>query len=372
MKQLQKERDSNIELLRILSMLMIIAHHYVVNSGLTSLFSYPASKNMVFLQLFGFGGKIGINIFVLITGYYMCTKPLTLRRVLKVMGTLIFWPAAIYLIYNTAITHQPVQLMAFLRRSFSFLLNPLSNFSGTYIYLLFLVPALNLLIKQLTRRQLLVLICTVVFLLSGISTLVINTENWNYINWMATVYLIGGYLRKHPIKLLDSLSISAVFTLFSLSICWGSILFINAHYQEMNEKGINYYYYVSNSNKFPALLLAIAIFSVLRAAKIRPSRAINLIASTTFGVFLIHASSDLREYIWGTILKNVEFYQSPMLPLHAVASTIGIFVICSMMDLIRMYCIGKPMMRLLKPTIDKFESIFSKCFYTPSEQDSPQ
>lgn len=32
-----KERSSNFELYRIICMLMIVAHHFVVNSGLTSL-----------------------------------------------------------------------------------------------------------------------------------------------------------------------------------------------------------------------------------------------------------------------------------------------------------------------------------------------
>lgn len=31
-----RERASNLELYRIICMLMIVAHHYVVNSGLTS------------------------------------------------------------------------------------------------------------------------------------------------------------------------------------------------------------------------------------------------------------------------------------------------------------------------------------------------
>lgn len=32
----KKERNSNLELFRILTMMAIVAHHYVVNSGLTS------------------------------------------------------------------------------------------------------------------------------------------------------------------------------------------------------------------------------------------------------------------------------------------------------------------------------------------------
>ena len=68
----QSSRDSNFELFRIILMLAIVAHHYVVNSGLTGLYDFNnITGNMVFLQLFGFAGKIGINCFVFITGYFM-------------------------------------------------------------------------------------------------------------------------------------------------------------------------------------------------------------------------------------------------------------------------------------------------------------
>lgn len=64
-------RSSNIELLRILSMLMIVAHHFVVNSGLLNCIDSQVKFNFrdYFLLLFGWAGKTGINCFVLITGY---------------------------------------------------------------------------------------------------------------------------------------------------------------------------------------------------------------------------------------------------------------------------------------------------------------
>ena len=72
-------RDSNIELYRILMMLLIIAHHYVVNSGLDTkggpIYADPLSAPSLFLLLFGAWGKMGLNCFVLVTGYYMCHGP---------------------------------------------------------------------------------------------------------------------------------------------------------------------------------------------------------------------------------------------------------------------------------------------------------
>ena len=65
-------------------MLMIIAHHYVVNSGITELYNFSqVSGNQMFLELLGWGGKTGINCFLLITGYFMCKQDFTWRKFLK-------------------------------------------------------------------------------------------------------------------------------------------------------------------------------------------------------------------------------------------------------------------------------------------------
>lgn len=67
-----KSRNSNIELLRILMMITIIAHHYVINSGITELYDFNnITGNMIFQQIFGFSGKTIINVFLLISGYFI-------------------------------------------------------------------------------------------------------------------------------------------------------------------------------------------------------------------------------------------------------------------------------------------------------------
>ena len=74
----KKVRSSNFELYRIICMMMIVAHHYVVLSGLTNpgspLLQDPLSSNSIWLYLFGMWGKTGINCFLMITGYFMCTS----------------------------------------------------------------------------------------------------------------------------------------------------------------------------------------------------------------------------------------------------------------------------------------------------------
>ena len=52
MVEVKKERNSNLELYRVVVMLLIVAHHYVVNSGLFQLMeSSLLSGNTLFLYV---------------------------------------------------------------------------------------------------------------------------------------------------------------------------------------------------------------------------------------------------------------------------------------------------------------------------------
>ena len=85
-------RNSNLELYRIIVMLSIVAHHYVVNSGLMSLMDAdPMNPKSLFLYLVGMWGKTGINCFILITGFFMCQSHITLRKFLKLILQIEFY-----------------------------------------------------------------------------------------------------------------------------------------------------------------------------------------------------------------------------------------------------------------------------------------
>ena len=53
-----KQRNSNLELYRIIVMLLIVAHHYVVNSGLMEeMAKEPLSSRSIFFYIFWNVGK---------------------------------------------------------------------------------------------------------------------------------------------------------------------------------------------------------------------------------------------------------------------------------------------------------------------------
>ena len=69
------ERNSNLELLRIFSMFLIVTHHFAIHSGLP-LWNFSSSNalNLIWSQWLCLGGKLGVDLFVLISGYFLATK----------------------------------------------------------------------------------------------------------------------------------------------------------------------------------------------------------------------------------------------------------------------------------------------------------
>ena len=99
-RQTDRQRNTNLELFRIISMLFIVAHHYVVNSGMMEQMSAnPFAINSLFFYVFGAWGKTGINCFVMITGYFMCKSHITVKKFLKLLLEIEFYKIIIFLIF---------------------------------------------------------------------------------------------------------------------------------------------------------------------------------------------------------------------------------------------------------------------------------
>lgn len=59
---MKRERNSGIEVLRIISMLLIIAYHFAVH-GLVNT-GFFDNKNNYVINAFAIGGKLGVSVFV--------------------------------------------------------------------------------------------------------------------------------------------------------------------------------------------------------------------------------------------------------------------------------------------------------------------
>lgn len=101
--------------------------------------------------------------------------------------------------------------------------------------------------------------------------------------------------------------------------------------------------------------MSVLLFCFFKNINIGYNKSINKIAATVFGVFLIHTSGDaMRHFLWNDLFKTPEFYHSDSLYLHAFISALGVFSICSVIDMGRIMWIEKPILNALKSVKCKF------------------
>lgn len=99
-----------------------------------------------------------------------------------------------------------------------------------------------------------------------------------------------------------------------------------------------FYHMVIGSDKLLAIAIAITLFFCFKNLKLGYHKFVNTIATTTFGVLLIHADSDaMRTFLWKMVFRVPEQYWKPLpdLILHAICTVLIVYVICVIIDLMR-------------------------------------
>jgi hypothetical protein len=340
----KQPRSSNLELYRILCMLMIVAHHYVVNSGLTGvdgvLVTEPTAANSLFLSIFGAWGKTGINCFLMITGYFMCTSRITVRKFVKLLGQIYLYHLLLYPILLIA-GYESLSLIRIAK-----LIMPTwgftNNFTGCFIGFWLTIPFLNILVQNMNKRQhelLLLLLLAMFTLLGSIPTFRVTI---NYVTWFGIIYFIASYIRLYPQHIFERGNLWGWLTLanvlLAITSIWGLRFFFGT-------TGAKYsYFFISDSNRIFALAIAVCSFLWFKNMDIKYSKIINAFGAGTFGVLLIHANSDaMRAWLWKDTVDVVGHYSLPLgqLALFSIGVILAVFIICNLIDQLRIATIER-------------------------------
>ena len=340
-------RESNLELFRIITMLCIVAHHYVVNSGMISMLPQDGSIDWktIFLLVFGWGGKTGINCFVLITGYFMCQSEITVKKYLKLVFERYFYAILFFVIFGVT-GYTPFSGKGLLKTIFPFFTIQ-SNFVACYLLFYLFIPFLNKLIHVMSEKEHLLLLGLCLIIYTVFPSFAMANVNFNYITWFIIIYFLASYLRIYEKTWFHNTRLWGALMIISLALSWASVVGVYWIQAKFGYSGYQYFF-VSDSNKVLAVSTAVCAFMFFKNIKIRKSKFINTIAMSTFGVLLIHANSDsMRQWLWQDVLRNTEFFNSPLLIIHALLSVLGIYIVCTIIDQMRIRFLEKPLFKYL-------------------------
>lgn len=197
-KERKKERNlklrfSNIELLRIISMLMVILSHYYCHGNFPE--DSFLSANKIVMQLLSCGGKIAVDIFVIISGYFLVTQKFSWLKLSKFLSTTYFWSLSV-LIFSISLFGIESLRPDLIQKSL-IPITPISWFARAYLHLYLIFPLLNKLIYRLEKKKLLLIISSLLIVFFVVPTIK-NVALGGYGNSLfmfSCLYFIGAYLR---------------------------------------------------------------------------------------------------------------------------------------------------------------------------------
>lgn len=328
-------RDSRFELLRIVSMLFIIAGHYANHGGVLN---NSIGINRILGSFAHAGVYIGVNCFVLVSAYFLLNTKFSIKRVVKIEMQTLFYSILAFLVAYFYF-HAPITG----KETIKVLLPTIFKeywFVTAYMGLLFLSPFLNFIIQKFTEN----LIYYKKFLLIGTLMLSIipfftpTSVPWGSdFLWFIYLYFLMGYLKTKDFNLTTKAKWGRKlfgFCFISSLVSSVILILIVDSMPALNRVGVISYLSLYKESPFQ-LLGAIGLFVLFANIKMRPSKWVNRIAATTFGVYLIHDNPLLRPHLWQDVLHTSQFYGSSFLGLHMIVSIAVVFLICSLVDGLR-------------------------------------
>ena len=335
----KKTRSSNIELLRIVAMLMIISYHIIlhcVNVQLVNLTSIEKLQNgwfnnpmfykeLLVLALFMPFGLVGNAIFILISGYFLSDRDIDMLKISKKLLSQLFF-AAITLVLSSSIFISYVSEDELTQNLFSYIkiqyFNKMSWFVGYYfIIMLVAFSFLNRFIASLDRKKYLGFLFTILAisqlswsgallddLAKGLRTVVIGIF----------LYALGGYIKRYnPFEKFRGyvlvLTIIGTNCLIGISYHNTAIGKIQAYNYNLNVPGTIEVPFTQSIPKFDnysivVVIIGVCIFELFRRLRLPELKVLNLIAQSTFMIYLLHdngfAYSIWQTQDWITLLYN--------------------------------------------------------------------
>lgn len=332
-------RNSSIELLRIIAMLSIVSVHY-----------WSCLKTQQNLKDQGFSYEIflilnqlmeyGVNIFVIITGYYMATaKSISIRKAFDLLWDIALYGSIMFFI-SIAIGINSFSLSGLIKSIFP-IMSGLRWFVKAYIILYLLIPFINKVLQNITSKQHLILIGILLALFSFWPFILPNPPMDDYgfsYNHFIVLYIIASFFRLHK----NDVPLRWSWTIFIISslLIWG-LIHLNISlpiFSTMKTMAL--------AHNCPIKIAAsFSIFLIFNKYNWH-NKSINILAASAFSVYVIHGDFNIMQWMFETLFHGKEFQQGWGWIFHWGFTIIMIYLICFVINNLVKKTIGTILCRI--------------------------
>ena len=350
----KKERDSNFELLRIIAMFAIVISH-LTQHGIWFSPDAPITNQFLIAHLFEiWSGQMGNWLFVLISGYFVCTAQFSWKKVFALWLQIFSISAAIGIIaYVSKIPVIGFQNPDYTRLGFFAAAKSATKmdllrcllpcyfgnnwFAVSYIVFYLFVPFLNEFRKNLSRQMHLRLLALMLALGCVVKNLPLQSFFVQDNLFMFILgYFIASYIRFYNPRIFSHAKINAAVAIFLLIFfaLWNCFVYkflYSLPFVRTNRVHV-LGFFGGGMPRVLSTLCATLIFCVFRSLKIPHNRFINSVASTTFGVYLLHENLLINKTIWHAIFRLDDWVFSPLLLPYMFLCALLTFAVCSLIE----------------------------------------
>ena len=348
-KSQKQVRSSNFELLRILSMLMIVASHAAQHAGKGgfSILAAKPSLNVLSAILLGTYGQLGVFLFIIISSWFLCDKQeIHIKKVINlylqtmICSILIFFVIKIF-------NFEPVGIKELIKA----VLTPIYSgywFIRSYIFFYLLVPFLQNYLQNAQKKQIEKLLITLTILLP-VFRFFLFVEEFGNTGDFIYVFIAVFYLKKNPNNFIEKHA--RLICPILLILMWAVLFLMNLIFYKLNflpeRTALFILQHIFAGRNIFVFLLALSVFYIFKNyVKIGHSKLINAIAGTTFGVYIFHENSLFCSYgergigetalLFEQWLKiGVHFENDRFFALYFISCVLLVFAVCSVLEFLR-------------------------------------
>lgn len=363
-------RNYGIDILRHLSMFMVVMLHVLGHGGILYNISNTSFKGIVVWFIY-LSSYCAVNVFALISGYLGVNSRHKSRNIINLSFQVIFYCLIFTLAYFITSIANGVKI-GFgntLRNLFPsvFYTSMFGNYwyFAAYFCLFPLMPLLNKILelpKQYLKKVMLfafiVFICIYQFSKNYINIVAFNSGY--SILWLAFLYLVGGYFAKY--KTLEKIRGWGCFVGFVVCVSLTLInLLLSDKITELlgTEKFSMVLFSYTSPTTFLSAVFLLGLFSKIKINSIKVKKILKVIHPAAFGVYLIHSHIFVWKYLKPGITPVVNYSGWTLVP-AVFAICLTIYIACLLIDLLRIKLFKITKVNTLSVKIEeKIEKMFS-------------
>ena len=372
-QEIKTTKESNFELLRIVSMFSIVLWHVIIHGKVLD-----NSSNTLYylLQIILFILITHVNSFLMITGYFQYDKKFSIKKILKIVLQLWFYNFIIYSVFHFFNIIKLDKITFCFKASF-FNTNSSYWFITNYIILYLISPFLNKIILNTNKKQhiQLIMVLSLIYFISPIFTLgnFIHNNGYN-IQQFIIFYFTGSFISKYKIdnKIFNNINliqkriiyISIILFCVLFNFCFFNTmtyLYNNiSHFKTITGYfGSDYYNYYIYSNII-VVIQTITLFMLFQTFKFS-SKIVNTVSRTTFGIYLIHEHEFIKKYIYKLLKIDLGIkYTNLNVIFKCIYVSVIIFLACAIIERIRILLLEDR--KWYKKLVNKIGDFLEKVF----------